>query len=147
MEKNFGITLIEILVVILIIFILSSSGISVFSNIYPSLKLNGVTRDLVTDIRYVQELTVAEQVVHGICFLPLEDKYKIMRYGVAEETLQEKILSSGISFDQINGFSGDCVKFNPYGAVKESGTITLINQKNETKTIEVKPSGFSRIQD
>jgi len=147
MVNSQGMTVIEIVVVIIIIAILSSIGFEVFKNIEPSLELNGVTRDLITDIRYTQELAVAEQVIHGICFFSSEDKYQLKRYGTVEEILAEKTLPNGISFQTINGFSGDCLKFNPYGSVKEAGNIIIINTKNETKNIEVKPSGFSKIVD
>jgi len=146
MLNSKGMTLIEILIAISLIAILSSVSFKAFQGLRPSLKLSSATRDLITDIRYVQELAVTEQVLHGICFFTLEDKYQLIRYGTDEEILQEKILPSGISFQEINGFSGNCVKFNPYGAVKKSGNIILINQKSETKTIEVRPSGFSKIQ-
>lgn len=147
MLNSKGMTVIEIVVVIIIIAILSSIGFEIFKNIEPSLELSGVTRDLITDIRYTQELAVSEQIIHGICFFSSENKYQLKSYGTVEEILKEKFLPSGISFQAINGFSGDCLKFNPYGSVKEAGNIILVNTKNETKNIEVKPSGFSKIID
>lgn len=146
MTSQVAITLIEILVVITIILILSATTFAAFGNIRPSLDLSGISRDLTSNIRYTQNLAVAEQIIHGICFFSLNNKYQIIKYETPEEVLQEKFLTSGISFQSINGFTGDCVKFNPYGSVREAGNIILINDIGETKTIEIKPSGFSKIQ-
>ncbi|MFH0987298.1 MAG: GspH/FimT family protein [Patescibacteria group bacterium] len=144
MSNSQGFTLIEILIVISIIVILGGVGLESLRSIQPSLELNSVSRDLITDIRYAQELAVAEQTVHGMCFFISENKYNVVRYGTVEETIIEKNLPSAISFQEINGFSGDCLKFNPYGSVWESGNVILINSKGETKNIEIKPSGFSK---
>jgi len=140
-----GITLVEILVAISIVAILSAGILFGIRDLRPAIELSGTTRDLITDIRYTQTFSVGEQIIHGTCLFSTEKKYQIIRYGAVEEVLQEKFLPSGISFQEINGFSGDCIKFNPYGSVKESGNIILTNTKSETKSIEIKPSGFSRI--
>ena len=60
---------------------------------------------------------------------------------------KEKILPEEITTLTVAGFTNDEVRYNPYGAVKEAGTITLKNTKNDTKTILVKPSGFVEISD
>jgi len=136
-------TLIEVLIGIGIVVILAAIGASVFKNLQPTLQLSGITRELITDFRYAQQLTITKQIEHGVRFFSTEKKYQIIEYGAAEEVLKERVLPPEIGFSEINNFTGDEVKFNPYGAVKESGTIILINTvSNVTTTIEIRPSGF-----
>jgi prepilin-type N-terminal cleavage/methylation domain-containing protein len=142
-----GFTLSEILIAISVVIILATISISAFTTLQPDIKLSGIARELITDFRYAQQLTVTEQVNHGIHFFSLENKYQLIRYGATEEVIKEILIPGGISFQQITGFTEDTVKFNPYGSVIESGSITLVNTNNKTKTIEVRPSGFVKISD
>ncbi len=140
-------TLAELLVVIGIVVILTSVSVPLFRNTRPSLQLSGVTRDLVTDLRYAQQLAVTEQADHGVYFsTTTEDKYQIIRHeNTATTTIKEKSLPEGINFQYISPLTDNEIRFNPYGAVKEAATTTLSNLKNETKTIRVSPSGFVKI--
>jgi len=138
-------SLIEILIIITVIGILVLISIPVFRIFEPALQLSGVTRDLVSDLRYAQQLTVTEQVEHGVRFSISLEKYQVIRYVTPEEILKEKELPSLVSFEKIEGFTNDEVKFNPYGAVKESGTVTLKSDREKTTTIDVRPSGFIKI--
>ena len=138
-------TLIELLIIIAIFGILALISTPVFRNYQPGLQLSVVVRDLVTDLRYSQQMAVTEQVEHGVRFSTSTDEYQIIKYGAIEEILKEKSLPEKVSFQEVTGFSNDEVKFNPYGAVKEAGNITLINTKNTTSTIDIRPSGFVKI--
>ncbi len=144
-----GFTLIEMLIVIGVIGIFVGISIPVYRQFQPTLQLSGAVRNLVTDLRYAQQLTVTEQKEHCIRFSPTENKeYKIIQ---CQDTGAEEILKT-ISLQEIDlitiadDFSNNEVRYNPYGAVKEAGTITLeINGK--AKTIDIRPSGFVRITD
>ncbi len=143
---NKGFTLIEILIVIGIIIVLAGIGIPVFRSIQPSVQLNGAIRNLVSDLRYAQQLTVTEQVKYCLRFFPLEKRYQIIQCE-EERSLSEVFLPDEIITLTTTGFIDNEIEFNPYGAVKKSGTITLENSKNRIKTIEVRPSGFIKISD
>ncbi len=146
--KENSFTLIELLIVLAIIGILVGISIPVYRQFQPTIQLNGAVRTLVTDLRYAQQLTVTEQKEHCVRFSPDdEDKeYKIIQ---CQNPEAEKILRT-ISLQEIDsitvdGFSNNEVRYNPYGAVKETGTITLeVNEK--AKTIDVRPSGFVKIK-
>lgn len=148
--KKWGFTLIESLVIIVIIGILASMGIPAFKNYRSALQLSGAVRELVTDLRYAQQLAVTQQLQHAVCFFPFDDGYKkeyqVIQYGECgvSEWIKKGMLE-GVEINQVN-FSNPEVIFNPYGAVKESGSIVLINV-NTTKTIDIRPSGFVRIID
>jgi len=140
-----GFTLTEILLVIAIIGIISLATIPAIRFYRPNIQLSGAARELVTDLRYIQQITVTEQVEHCIQFFPLEKKYQIVR--CTDGVIEEKTLPAEIETMTVTGFAEDKVMYNPYGAVRESGTIVLENTRNETKTIFVKPSGFVEITD
>lgn len=138
-------TLIELLIVIGLIGILFLITIPALRAFQPSLQLNGATRNVVSDLRWAQQLTVTEQVEYCLQFFPSEKKYQILQCGEATP-IKEVFLPEKITTLSVSGFTNDEVRFNPYGAVKESGTISLENTKDKIKSIEVRPSGFVKIQ-
>jgi prepilin-type N-terminal cleavage/methylation domain-containing protein len=139
-------TLIELLIVLGIIAILSLLIIPTIRNYQPSLQLSGLAREIVTDLRYIQQLTVTEQVEQCLKVFSAEKKYQIKQCD-SQEIIKEKIMPGEIKTLSSSGFTDEEVRYNPYGAVSEAGTITLENIKDETKTIQVKPSGFVEISD
>lgn len=131
----------EILLVMAVVVILAGGVVASLSLYQPYLKLRGVARDLVTDLRYAEQLAVTEQINHSVKFFPSEKKYQVIQES-PNLVLLERVLPEEVSFQSISGFSGDKVIFNPYGASGEAGSIVLQNTEGKTKTIEVKLSGF-----
>ena len=69
--------LVNILVTVGIIALLSSISIPYLKKYQANLKLNSSARNLTADLRYAQQQTISEQVVHKV-FLDYEnDKYQI----------------------------------------------------------------------
>ena len=147
--KKDGFTLTEILVTLGVLGILVAISLIALRTIRPDLQLSGATRELITDLRYVQQLTVTEQVEYSIRFYSTEKRYEIRKYGETTEILKTVSFPEEIIEVTINGLSNidsdKEARYNPYGAVKESGSILLKNSENKTKTIEVRPSGFVRL--
>ena len=148
LKTNKSFTLMEFLVIIGIIGILVLITIPAFRKFQPDLKLSGITRNLVSDFRYTQQLAVTEQIEYCLHFpigFPINRKYQIIQCGetqpIKEIFLPEEII--GLTIDP--SLTNNEVRYNPYGSVKESVDITLTNTQNKTKTIEVRPSGFVRV--
>jgi len=141
-----GFTLVECLVIFAIIATVTSISWSTFKLLQPSWRLQTAIRDLTGDIRSTQQMAVTEQIDHGIRFSSTTREYQIVRYSTTTQVLFTKSLPNGIDFKEITGFSNQEAIFNPYGAAREPGNISLINSKGETKIIEVRPSGFVKIK-
>jgi len=138
-------TLVELLTVMLILGVLALIGIPAFKVYQPNLQLSGVVRELATDLRYAEQLAITEQVEHGIIFFPGTGQYQLVRHGNPDEVIESKNLPTEVSFQTITGLTNNEVIFNPYGAAKEAGLVTLVNTKNATSTIDIRPSGFIKI--
>ena len=145
-RKPRGFTLFEFLVIIAIIGIIATISWSALKTLQPSWRLDGAVHDLAADLRYAQQQSVTEQVNYGIHFSSTTNEYQVIRYGTTTENILEKSLPEEVNFYQIIGFDGDEVIFNPYGAVKEMGSVSLINIEEKIKIIEIRPSGFVKIK-
>lgn len=143
-KKSF--TLIELLIIISVIGIITAVSIPAFRFFQPTLQLNSISREIVSDLRYAQQLTITEQTEYCLKFFLAEKKYQIIQCETAE-VLKEKFLPDEIATLTVFGFTDDQVRYNPYGAVAEAGTTTLENSKGQIKNILVKPSGFVEITD
>lgn len=145
MEKK-GFTLIEFLIAISILSVVFLISLYSLRGLAPDLQLSGTARQIATDLRYVQQLSITEQEDYCIKMFFDTKKYQVIK---CDETkiISEKVLPGYISNFSSTVFAENKIEFNPYGAVKESGTITLTNTVSKTKTIDIKPSGFVKIND
>lgn len=143
-QAEYGFTVMEVFIVATVLVIIASISFLSLRSFGPTFRLSGAARDLATDLRYVQELSVAQQKECGIIFVDL-GKYRLVEYGTSTAEIESKNLPEGITFQEIN-FPDQKVAFNPYGAAKEAGSVVLKSQDKQ-KSIEVKPSGFVKITD
>jgi prepilin-type N-terminal cleavage/methylation domain-containing protein len=144
-----GFTLIEIFVVIFIISIIIGMSFGGLKILQSSMRLSATVSDLATDLHYIQQQAVSEQFNYGISFFIEINEYQILKY-ITSTTTQEistKSLAQGIGFQEIQGFTDNIVVFNPYGSVKEAGSVSLTNTKEEIKIINIRPSGFIKIEE
>lgn len=136
----------EILVVIGIMAILGAVSWPIINSLQPSLKLSAITRDLTVNLRFAQQKAVTEQVEYGLRFSLDDNSYQVLKFSTTTQEVSEKVLPADVWFYQISGFTNQEVIFNVLGAVEEAGAIVLRNTRQQSKTIEVRPSGFVKIQ-
>lgn len=144
-KQSGGFTLLELLTVLAIIGIISVISMPIYRQIRPTISLNSETRDIVSNLRYTQQLAVTEQVNYSVAFDSLLNKYTITNTDTSE-IIKDETINSGITIDSISGFTNNAVIFNVTGAALESGTIILINSNSVTTTISIKPSGYVKIE-
>ncbi|MFA5747107.1 MAG: prepilin-type N-terminal cleavage/methylation domain-containing protein [Candidatus Paceibacterota bacterium] len=136
-----GFSLIEISIVLLVLSIFAGIGYFGFYESQSTVRLAGISRDLVADLRYAQQLAVSQQIKYGVRFYSDEKKYEVVQFADPEQTIKTVNLPEGIEFQQID-FTNSQVKFNIYGAATEAGNTVLKDQGSNIITIEIKPSGF-----
>jgi Tfp pilus assembly major pilin PilA len=146
-EKNKdGHLIINVLVAIGVVALLSAISIPYIRKFQPNLDLNGATRNLVSDLRYAQQLTISEQVVHIVEMDYGSDSYEILKIDAATTTIKSVEFPAEVSYQQITGLTENQAVFNSYGGVRESGQIILINTNNNSATINIKPSGYIQLE-
>lgn len=141
-----GSLLIDLLVTLGIIALLSTISIPYLRKYQPNLVLNGVARNLITDLRYAQQLTITEQKTYQVALDLNDNKYQIQKIDIATTTIKTVTLESGISIKQITDLTDNRIVFNYYGGVEEAGTIILTNSNNIDAIINIKPSGYIQLQ-
>jgi Tfp pilus assembly protein FimT len=145
-QKNQGYFLMDVLVVSGIVVLLATISIPYLKKYQPNLKLNAAARDLTTNLRYAQQLTVTEQVAYSVAFDLNNDSYQILKLGDPNTVIKNVSFDSDVNFQQITGLSDNQAIFNFYGGVSESGQVILVNINNKTAVINIKPSGYIQLE-
>lgn len=145
-SANRGFTLMEIMVAIGILLIVSGISWASLARYQPFLALTAASRSLTTDLRLAQQLSITEQVNHGVFFNVLTNEYQLEKFGAETVVLSVKKMPNNVFFCEITGLSESYAIFNPYGAVLYSGSVCLANSQGQSKIIDIKPSGFVKIQ-
>jgi len=144
-----GFTFIEIVITLAVLAVVFGISALALKNVSPNMQLSGITRQLVTDFRYAEQISVTKQINHGIVFSTSTspNEYQVVKYGEGGEILEvlkTEEFPLKVSIEEIN-FDNNKVAFNPYGAAVQGGNIVLINSKGETRTVKVSPAGFVKV--
>ena len=145
LQNNRGLTLIELMVVIAIIITLSGLTAITIRYFKPNTNLKVATKDIGQQLNYAKQRSITEQIIYGIFFDTDNNNYQLIRFSDSETVLATKQLPEQIQFQSISGFINQRVKFTSLGYPFQSGQIILINDNNRTITIDVRPSGYIRI--
>ncbi|MFH1111578.1 MAG: GspH/FimT family pseudopilin [Patescibacteria group bacterium] len=143
--KQHGFTILEIMVVIGIIVLLSLISVPLFREQQMSTELKANARAILADLRLAQQRTVAEQTTYLVKLYDSPSRYQLIRRESGDAVVKDRSLTNSITWQDMGGFTNNEVVFTSNGAVVQSGTIVLKNNYNHTTIIEVKPSGYVRV--
>ena len=151
MKKNIlrnqkGALLVETIAAIGILTMLSLLAMPLLQRYRSNLDLNGISKDLTSDLRLAQQLTISEQNIHLIQFDTAAKNYSLLKLSPATTTVKSISLPAGTSYQAIDSNLNNQVRFNSFGGVSQSGKIVLINTLSKTATINIKPSGYVELQ-
>jgi type II secretion system protein H len=144
MGRKKGFTLIEIMIVLAIISLLSLMSTPLLVNYQKTTKLRSEARLLATNLRLAQQLAITEQKIYYLNLNATTTSYQIIN-SETSQLIKNVQLDSEVEFGEISGFTENRIQFNSTGGVLETGYISLINSKNGTSTLQIKPSGYVEI--
>jgi len=135
-------TLTELVIVVVIAGILAAVVIPMFNSAHDRIKIEAAYRQLMQDIRYVQQVAVARQVSHGISFDTVRESYFAYRQDISniiKDPATYKpytVTYASGKFSGIDLVSAVVIEFNSIGAPLLAGSVT-ISYKGVTKTVSV----------
>lgn len=141
-----GFTLLEALVVIAIIGLLATITMPNIRAYQSAMALRTQARQLASDLRTAQELTVSEQVVHYVEVAAASATYHLYREGSPPTLLTTRTIENDIEITDVTGPADGQFRYNSYGAVSVAGAITLTNENGDTFIVTVRPSGYVSLE-
>ena len=143
-----GITLLELIIVMVIIAIGAALMVPSFGAWMPHYRLRGASRDIVSVMRAAQMKAVSNNMRYGVAFDPTANPQQFQLYRNSGGTFQTdgsvpNSLPTGVLFNDIADLPktgpGDqyIIRFFPDSTAEANGAISLINSKNSIKTIRV----------
>ena len=140
MKKGFSLA--ELLVVIAILAVLAVVAIPAYHTWMQQYYLKEEAQKLNDVIRKTQSMVITSQEAYYIEFAPTSNAYFIKN---PDDTIKEDYqLTRGIFFNAVN-IADNKVHFTNLGIPDHPGTIVLQNKINQTKTVEISPSGFVKV--
>jgi Tfp pilus assembly protein FimT len=142
-----GYFLIDVLAVISIISLIAVASVPYIRSFRPGLEISSVKKQIASDLRYCRQLTVTEQVLHGVKFDKNVDSYKVLKMSEeATSTIKYQELPEGVDIKELLNSTDDLVEFNFYGGVDEACEIILEHTSGDTGRVIIKPSGYIDVQ-
>jgi prepilin-type N-terminal cleavage/methylation domain-containing protein len=147
-----GITLLELIIVMVIIAIGAALMVPGFGAWMPHYRLKSAARDIVSTMRTAQMRAVSNNMRYGVAFNTEASPQEFRLYrnsgGLTDFQVDGSPMSlpAGVVFNDIAGLPkngpGDqyIIRFFPDSTAEANGTIDLINSKNSTKSIQISQS-------
>lgn len=140
-----GFTLVETLVSFAILALVVGVSAAFLRVSGPSILLRSASREIASDLRHASELASATQIDHIVRLDIVGARYTIARQSTPEVIVKESTLPSSLTFSSITIPNASAI-FNTLGATTTPGIITLRHQNGATATVDLRPSGYVRIQ-
>lgn len=147
MKKGF--TLIEYIVTISLIGLLASAFVLSASNFLPSVRLNGSTNNLTSNLRQAQEEAVTAQMRYAVRFNAQTNPtgYQIIKISAdtTEDIVKTVTIPSNLTVDLDPTIADAEIYFSPDGGPSSFGNITL-SSAGKSKVVNISPAGVIKIQ-
>jgi prepilin-type N-terminal cleavage/methylation domain-containing protein len=150
-NKKQGFTLIELVMIIVILGILALTAVP-SATTTSSIRLQAACQKIASDLRYVQEMSMAQQVRFGISFDPATETYFAYRVTIATKSINPQTRNNfDISFTTLNEFKGidisstnfsNKVEFDSIGAPYDGNGVILSSQG--VITLQAQAGAYSR---
>jgi len=138
-----GYFLLNILIGMAVISLIASLSIPYIRNFQPHLDLHSAKKQIASDLRYVQQLSVTEQSIYGVEFDETREEYEIIKISEnASSTVKRQTLPQQVNIVDVASSSDGIVEFNFYGGVDEACKVLLENSEGESGEVRIKPSGY-----
>jgi len=149
--KKHGFTLIELVMIIVILGILALA-VMPKTTAEPRVKLEAACQRIALDLRYVQAMSLAQQVRFGISFDPATETYFAYRINVGTKAIDPQTRNNfDVSFTTLNEFKGmdiastsfsNKMEFDSIGAPYDGSGVILSSQG--IITIQTTGGAYSR---
>ncbi|MBI2551886.1 hypothetical protein HYW17_01125 [Candidatus Uhrbacteria bacterium] len=140
-----GFTLVEFLTTFGILALLLTVAAASLRAAGPTLATRAAARTLAADLRYASELASSTQTAHALRLNPAGSAYALVRLADPEIIIKNARINETVRLGEITVPEATVV-FNTLGATATPGIITLIHASGTTMLINVRPSGYVRIE-
>jgi type II secretion system protein H len=146
-----GHTLIELVIVLVVIAIMAGLASAGFTGSMSHLRLNHAVRTLVSDLRWARQLAIAECRPVRMVLDPAADRYIIERDafpGVPVNGVRDlRDRSQGYGgIDLVESTGGPSLLFQPDGTTVNWTTLTLRNERGESRSVSLVLTGRVKVK-
>lgn len=141
-----GFTILEVVVTIGIVVLVILVSLPAINTSQQNSSLRRETRTLLSDLRLAQQLTVGEQITHLIKLIESSpDKYQLIARSSTDTVIKEHTFNSKVSWQNKGNFTNDEIVFTLSGSAVEASTVIIQNTAGLSNSLEIKPSGYVKI--
>lgn len=138
-KTNRGFTLVELLAVLVIFTIIAAVAAQYFGAAFSKARAKVITAELVSDIRYAQQIAIGERIN---CFVIFDNKNKF--YSIRIDGNPRPKTLKWVNYDKridiITNFPENRFHFTSMGAPSSGGTININDGTTKICTITVLPA-------
>ena len=142
MQKNKGITLLEILVTVAILSVLLSIGYASFRRLKAKYELSSAAQRLYTDIEWCRQKSMASLHPYGLyitsnSYKVFEDTNNNGKFDSTGDTVLKEATFNHVTLSGYPTSNNNSYIYTRRGTPTQSFTLTLTNQYNHTKHITI----------
>ena len=132
-DNSKGVTLIELVIIVVIISVVAAMAIPQFSKVVPRLEFKSASLDIVSDLRLARSLAIAQRIQIGLYFNSKQRQYVIFKdlvnpdaftYEASDSVLRTVTLNQNLSISSCS-FTNYTIVFKPDGSASSTGGVVV----------------------